>query len=143
VKDGDGDGVADSADACPAESAKTANGCARPLVAIVIPGQKLANALTRGLSVSLALNQSVRGQLKLLLGAGTAKKLGIARTVSIGAAQVNKTAAGVYTVKVRFTKAAKAKLRKVMSVRLTLSGSLKGATTGVSSTVRRSVALMR
>ena len=114
-----------------------------PLAAFAVPaGQRLAVVLRRGLAVTLAVNEPVTGQLRLVLTRATATRLGL-RSAVVARTTVRLGKAGVYRVRIPFSSRAKTKLRRLRSVRLSLRGSVRGLNTARTSGLNRALRLRR
>jgi hypothetical protein len=94
---------------------------------------KLAAALRSGIAVPFVATRSGRLTMEAVVAPAQARKLGLARgksrkpvVVATGVTTVSRAGAG--TVTLRFTKAAKRRLKRARSVPLTLRGSFAGTT---------------
>jgi hypothetical protein len=102
--------------------------------------QKLAAVLKKGLAATLTANQAATGKLKITLPKATAKKLKLKG--AIGTVTVSMTGSGSKAFKVKISKKAAAKLKKLKKVTLVLAGPVTGAA-GASRTVTKSITVKK
>lgn len=84
--------------------------------------QRLHSVLLRGLRARAACSERCRLSARLLVGAGTARRLGLTRAlraVVVGRASSSLTTTGA-TLRIRITSQARRRLRRVRGLRLTV-----------------------
>jgi hypothetical protein len=106
-----------------------------PVVALLVPKQKLASIFKKGLAGTLASNERGVAKLKLTIAAKLAKQLKLKGPV--GTVTVTLTAPGKTAFKVKLSKKAATKLKKLKKIAFTLSGTVTDAA-GNNSSVKRS-----
>ena len=113
----------------------------------LVRGQRLPRVLAKGLKVVVRCSEPCRGKLAATLDAKTAKRLGLlsrrsrAKSVKVASGSV-RAPLGLRTVTVRFTRAARARLRRERTVRLLITASAadgagNGATRSLKAVLRR------
>ncbi len=88
----------------------------------VLRRQRLASVLLRGVRARAACSEGCSLSARVLVGAGTARRLGLTRTlraVVVGRASRSLTAAGA-TLRIRLSAQARRRLRRVREIRLTI-----------------------
>ena len=122
----------------------TSGGGGTPSLALVASlaaaKQKLAAVLKKGLAAALTANQAATARLKITLPKATAKKLKLKG--AIGTVTVSMTGSGSKAFKVKISKKAAAKLKKLKKVTLVLAGPVTDAT-GAGRTVTKSITVKK
>ena len=88
-----------------------------PTLTVSLPGDRLATALRRGVRVNAGSSEACRGTVELRLARRLAARLRL--PAKIGSMPFNLPTSGRAALRVRFTRAARRKLHRLRSVRLT------------------------